>query len=96
MRFCGASHPAIDGGSPCIKFDGHIVIDADNVHQTARGFWWEAQPSPEWGEEPGELIGGGVEHLLGTQPTDLNISTTEFQSDQGIETAPPFHGNGSQ
>lgn len=38
---CGASHPLIDGGRPCIKFPGHVRYIGQSTHLTASGIWWE-------------------------------------------------------
>lgn len=37
---CGETHPLIDNGSPCIKFQGHEEYKGLRHHLTANGFWW--------------------------------------------------------
>ena len=39
---CGATHPLIDDGAPCIKFQGHTQYANNQYHITANGIWWES------------------------------------------------------
>lgn len=38
-EMCGASHPNLDNGAPCIYLAGHL--DADIPHTTRNGIWWK-------------------------------------------------------
>lgn len=40
---CGATHPAIDGGAPCVRQPGHVNNPErlnPERHCTANGLWW--------------------------------------------------------
>jgi len=40
LNECGAVHPVLDNGRPCIKPIGHY-FPGDEVHLTANGIWWK-------------------------------------------------------